>query len=450
MRITKFLAILTLLIGSVCLAQPSDATDVFNRNLGYGSRGEDVRELQRFLNTHGFSLAASGYGSAGHETAFFGPLTRASLIRFQTAKRIIPITGVLGPRTRTAINALLAPAPTFPIGGTVTGNGGIITLRLNNLEEQTVSLAGTSSFTFPTRLASGTSYVVLITEDGAGQACAISNNIGTVAARDIADITISCQPTAPAPTAPRVRSIGRAPSREPSFTCGNVFTDQRDSQSYDTTRIGDQCWMAENLNYGTRVDGSANQADADGEIIEKYCYGDDPDLCLTGGGLYQWHTALALPQACDNHLATEPCIVSTPSQGICPDGWHLPTFEELKTAARTSDPECDLNCDSGLCSCITAGLKMKADPEHLPIGWDGTDIYRFALLPSGIRQTDGSFARYGVSTNLWSATPLGGNATLSWFTSFFGTGNPYDVPPDGMYGGLNSRTYGYSVRCIKH
>ncbi len=448
MRIGKIIVIFALLFGTLSLVRPSGAADAFSRNLAYGSRGEDVRALQQFLNAHGFSLAASGYGSVGQETTFFGPRTRAALTRFQAAQRLVPITGILGPRTRAIINSVLAPSASYSIGGTVTGNQGILTLRINNLEEQTVSLAGTSAFVFPTRLPAGSSYVVMIAEDGAEQDCAISGHIGTVAKSDIATISVSCQPSIQAPAAPRIKSVGRAPRREPDFLCGNVFTDPRDSQTYETTRIGNQCWMAANLNYGTRIDGAGDQADANGATIEKYCYGDDPDTCLTDGGLYQWHTAMAFPQECDNHLGTAPCVAEANHQGICPTGWHLPTFAELQTAARESDPDCDLNCDSGLCSCTSAGLEMKADPDHQPIGWDGTDIYDFSLQPSGIRQTDGSFDRYGISTNLWSATALGGNATLSWFTSFFGTGNPYDVAPDGMYGGLNSRRFGYSVRCI--
>ena len=57
----------------------------FVRNLKLGSRGEDVRQLQIFLNTHGFKLANSGAGSVGEETINFGTLTRNTLIKFQEA-----------------------------------------------------------------------------------------------------------------------------------------------------------------------------------------------------------------------------------------------------------------------------------------------------------------------------------------------------------------------------
>ncbi|MDD4902092.1 MAG: peptidoglycan-binding protein [Patescibacteria group bacterium] len=55
----------------------------FSRNLQLGSRGEDVKNLQKFLNSHGYVVAKSGAGSPGKETALFGALTRKAVIKFQ-------------------------------------------------------------------------------------------------------------------------------------------------------------------------------------------------------------------------------------------------------------------------------------------------------------------------------------------------------------------------------
>ena len=57
----------------------------FTRNLKRGDRGEDVRMLQSFLNTHGFLITPSGDGSSGKETTYFGSGTVSVLIRFQNA-----------------------------------------------------------------------------------------------------------------------------------------------------------------------------------------------------------------------------------------------------------------------------------------------------------------------------------------------------------------------------
>ena len=78
----------------------------FTRDLSLGTVSDDVRELQKFLNRQGFTVAPTGPGSAGNETTRFGYATRAALKQFQTSKSIPP-TGYFGPLTRAAANALL-------------------------------------------------------------------------------------------------------------------------------------------------------------------------------------------------------------------------------------------------------------------------------------------------------------------------------------------------------
>ncbi|MCI0479265.1 peptidoglycan-binding protein, partial [Candidatus Uhrbacteria bacterium] len=86
----------------------------FTRDLRTGDTGEDVRQLQRFLNSNGFTVAKDGPGSPGNETAMFGALTRAAVRSFQDAFRadiLTPIglsrgTGTFGPATRAFVNGL--------------------------------------------------------------------------------------------------------------------------------------------------------------------------------------------------------------------------------------------------------------------------------------------------------------------------------------------------------
>lgn len=61
----------------------SGARYVFQRPLQYRDRGEDVRQLQIYLNTHGATLVSEGAGSPGLETDFFGALSYDALVRFQ-------------------------------------------------------------------------------------------------------------------------------------------------------------------------------------------------------------------------------------------------------------------------------------------------------------------------------------------------------------------------------
>ncbi len=86
----------------------------FTRSIIKGSRGEDVRQLQIFLNTHGYPVAYTGIGSIGRETTLFGPATVAALIRFQeayaseilTPSGLTSGTGFFGPATMRKVNSL--------------------------------------------------------------------------------------------------------------------------------------------------------------------------------------------------------------------------------------------------------------------------------------------------------------------------------------------------------
>ncbi|HNW09331.1 MAG TPA: Ig-like domain-containing protein, partial [bacterium] len=94
-----------ILTGKVIYAKNSNQTDYqFSQDLKIGMTSEEVRELQRYLNTHGFVVTENGLGSPNNETNFFGQLTKAALIKFQQANKINPAIGYFGPITRAAIN----------------------------------------------------------------------------------------------------------------------------------------------------------------------------------------------------------------------------------------------------------------------------------------------------------------------------------------------------------
>lgn len=76
------------------------------RDLKLGAVGEEVRTLQKFLNSKGFIISKTGIGSPGKETTKFGGATQTALISFQKAKKITPATGSYGPKTRAIIKSL--------------------------------------------------------------------------------------------------------------------------------------------------------------------------------------------------------------------------------------------------------------------------------------------------------------------------------------------------------
>ncbi|MBI4648201.1 MAG: hypothetical protein HY738_16860 [Bacteroidia bacterium] len=106
--------------------------------------------------------------------------------------------------------------------------------------------------------------------------------------------------------------------------CGTPFTDSRDSKIYNTVLIGTQCWMAENLNFGTMINSTTGgQFQTDNAVIEKYCYSNNSANCSTYGGLYEWNEMMQYNPSDAGNPGT--------TQGICPSGWHIPTDAELTT-----------------------------------------------------------------------------------------------------------------------
>ncbi len=79
----------------------------FTKFLSFGSYDEQVRQLQRFLNSHGFPVAATGPGSKGFEIPIFGSRTLRALSLYQRMNNITPASGIFGPKTLQSINEML-------------------------------------------------------------------------------------------------------------------------------------------------------------------------------------------------------------------------------------------------------------------------------------------------------------------------------------------------------
>src|SRR5690554_1423180 len=106
----------------------------------------------------------------------------------------------------------------------------------------------------------------------------------------------------------RVGGVGeKCHINEPPFNCGDSFTDDRDSETYQTVKIGSQCWMSENLNH---IPSSGNS----------WCYENDVSKCDTYGRLYDWETAM---DGASSGVANPSGV-----EGLCPTGWHFPSDAE--------------------------------------------------------------------------------------------------------------------------
>jgi len=198
------------------------------------------------------------------------------------------------------------------------------------------------------------------------------------------------------------------------FVCGQQLTDTRDGKKYSTVLIGTQCWMAQNLNFGTKIPGSTTQTN--NGIIEKYCYNNDENNCTTYGGLYQWDEAM-------QYSTTEG------TQGICPNGWHLP-----------ADAEWTILTDY-LGGATIAGGKMKeAGYSHwLSPNTGATNSSGFNSLPGGY-YLYGSFYELTISVSFLSSSQNGAPNAFNRYIY-------YDNEFVGRDGG--SRLFGYSARCLQ-
>ena len=164
-----------------------------------------------------------------------------------------------------------------------------------------------------------------------------------------------------------------------------TFNDPRDGQTYKWIRIGDQVWMAENLNYNA---GSGS-----------WCYNNETNNCNKYGRLYNWQTA----------------------RNACPSGWHLPSDAEWTRLANFVGS--------------SSGKKLKSSS-----GWNGPDDYGFSTLPGGYRNTDGTYHFLGNDGYWWSSTEL--SSTYAWLRFL-------DYDSGFVYRGHDDKDYGFSVRCVR-
>ena len=137
------------------------------------------------------------------------------------------------------------------------------------------------------------------------------------------------------------------------------FVDSRDGQTYKTVTIGTQTWMAENLNF--KVDSS-------------FCYQDEEKNCDKYGRLYTWAAAIDRPESeCGRgHTCSMPL---GNIQGVCPDGWHLPSDEEWDVLINT------LGGSGGVAGPKLRSTEWKCGGGEYRIAEDGTNASGFSALP---------------------------------------------------------------------
>jgi len=186
---------------------------------------------------------------------------------------------------------------------------------------------------------------------------------------------------------------------------GIAFADSRDGKIYIKVKIGNQTWMAENLNYN---------------IKNSRCYDDNPDNCKKYGRLYDWEAA----------------------KKACPIGWHLPSNGEWKTL---------INFAGGA---KTAGKKLKARS-----GWNGygngEDTYRFSALPGSFCSTLSSSCCYKCTDGIgnlgrwWTSSESNSEFYIA-YDRIMSTNEETVRSHNDFYGDGSFKSHFLSVRCVQN
>ncbi|MBS2019536.1 MAG: fibrobacter succinogenes major paralogous domain-containing protein [Deltaproteobacteria bacterium] len=201
-----------------------------------------------------------------------------------------------------------------------------------------------------------------------------------------------------------------------------------EGHTYRTMLVGGACWMADNLDVGTRVQGTADQKN-DGRI-EKYCFGDRDESCAVNGGLYQLGEATAYD--------TRERV-----QGICPNGWHIPSDAEwtaLEVALGCADPN-------------NQPYQSGSDEEYRceGLGWEGSKLGGLVDKLPGHRH-------YASHEKGWGDRDEG-SATMFWTSTRidvpYAAGDEYAIRRRLDKGNKKVSRYsysqlGYSVRCVRN
>lgn len=215
------------------------------------------------------------------------------------------------------------------------------------------------------------------------------------------------------------------------------FTDSRDGQSYRTVSIGTQTWMAENLNF------AYNHATA-----KSFCYDDLPENCDKYGRLY--NRAAAVDSA--------GILGSGEGQGVCPNGWRLPSVEDWEKLA-------------AYIGISGAGIKLKTKT-----GWNnggnGTDEFDFSAFPAGFREKR-KYKSEGYAATFWTVTVANNKALAdvgrAYGNHYVATNNTYSLNAAFWISAMNperskiaylagningieisNATGSHSIRCIKN
>ena len=215
---------------------------------------------------------------------------------------------------------------------------------------------------------------------------------------------------------------------------------------YNAVKIGDQIWMASNLRTARYPNGDwIPEEDFVVSFTKPYRYKPSGDFSLFGY-LYNWTAVM--------HWDESSNAIPSGVQGVCPDGWHVPSaaeWEQLRNYCFTHS-ECFCNESSGrIAKSLAADHSWQYSGKTCVPGNDlsANNITGFSAVPAGTfccidyPELGGSFWGVEKMAYYWSSYDGG------YQTNAYGIGisyNSHEVPPTAPV----DKSQGFSVRCLKN
>ena len=213
-----------------------------------------------------------------------------------------------------------------------------------------------------------------------------------------------------------------------------------DGNTYNTVQIGNQCWMRENLRtthyspFGDIPLGTSTSS------ITPYRYNpnNDANNVPTYGYLYNWPAV----------MYGAPSSSSNPSgvQGICPDGWHVPSDAEWTQLTNYVGSQPQYQCDGSSTNIAKALAStigwISSSTNTCAIGNNPStnNATGFSALPAGYYDGGNSSKQFGSVADYWSATEQSNNTAYDrYFSGSVVYGSSYSY----------SKSDAFSVRCVR-
>ena len=227
-----------------------------------------------------------------------------------------------------------------------------------------------------------------------------------------------------------------------TFTCGNIIADY-DGNTYNTVEIGAQCWMKQNLRTMHYADGTSIALGLTTSSTTEYrYYPNNSSINVPSYGyLYNWKAVMRNSSSSNDN----PSGV----QGICPTGWHVPSYAEWEQLSHFVEEQNQYVCGTDMIQ-IAKALAAKS-VWHSYSGYNETccpgynqnsnNSTNFSATPAG-RFDQYGFDEFSYMANMWSTTEANHNFSV------WGICLNYDSPSLCT---VNSWLHsGLSVRCLKN